>query len=65
MFWFANVEARITNGQVDVPALLLNAEKAWVALDEQDVFLEERRNDGAWIKPWHRALVEPEPGSDQ
>ncbi len=65
MYWFADVEVRVSNGQLDVPALLLAAEKTWVALDEKDIFLEERRNDGAWIKPWRRALVEPDPASDQ
>ena len=47
MYWFADVERRIENAQLDVPALLLASEKNWVALDEENIFLEERRNDGA------------------
>jgi hypothetical protein len=65
MYWFADVERRITNGQLDVPALLLSAEKSWVTLDEKNIFMEERRNDGGWLKPWRRALLEPDPASDQ
>jgi hypothetical protein len=61
MYWFADFERRFTAGQVNVEALLLNAEKLWAMLDQTNIFMEERRNDGAWIKPWRRALGIPDP----
>ena len=38
--------------------LLRNADSNWRILDDSDVLLEERRNDGGWIRPWRRALTE-------
>lgn len=58
LFWFADIETRLDSGAVDPAALLRNADNNWRILDDDDVLLEERRNDGAWIRPWRRALME-------
>jgi|ERR1022692_2872832 hypothetical protein len=58
LFWFADVEARLSSGSVDAAALLRNADRNWRTLDDSDVLMEERRNDGGWIRPWRRALAE-------
>jgi hypothetical protein len=43
--------------------LLLNAEKLWVKLDQANIFMEEPRNNGGWIKSC-RALGIPDPQSE-
>ena len=58
MFWFADVEARLTTGSLDAAALLRTADTNWRTLDEMDLLMEERRNDGAWVRQWRRALAE-------
>lgn len=58
MFWFADVEGRIDAGTVSSAALLRNADINWRTLDDVDFLMEERRNDGGWIRPWRRALTE-------
>lgn len=58
LFWFADIEARLESGSVVPAALLRNADNNWRILDDSDVLLEERRNDGGWIRPWRRALME-------
>jgi hypothetical protein len=58
MFWFADVENRLETGAVSATALLRNADSNWRTLDDADFIMEERRNDGGWIRPWRRALTE-------
>jgi hypothetical protein len=58
MFWFADVEHRLETGSTTATAILRNADNNWRTLDEMDFFMEERRNDGSWIRPWRRALAE-------
>ena len=58
MFWFADVEDRLGKGAATATALLRNADSNWRTLDEADFLMEERRNDGGWIRPWRRALAE-------
>jgi hypothetical protein len=58
LFWFADVENRLDNGSVTAAALLRNADSNWRTLDDTEFLMEERRNDGGWIRPWRRALTE-------
>jgi len=58
MWWFADVEARIRSGAVKVNELLWDADENWGKVQEADLFMEERRNDGGWIRPWRRAVAE-------
>lgn len=58
LFWFADIEGRLESGAVAPATLLRNADSNWRILDDSDVLLEERRNDGGWIRPWRRALTE-------
>jgi hypothetical protein len=58
MFWFADLENRLETSAVNPAALLRNADSNWRTLDDQDFIMEERSNDGGWIRPWRRALAE-------
>jgi len=58
LFWFADIEGRLEGGAVNSAAVLRNADSNWRTLDDLDVLMEERRNDGAWIRPWRRAINE-------
>lgn len=58
MFWFADVESRLENGEATSTALLRNADQNWRQLDDIDFLMEERRNDGTWIRAWRRAISE-------
>jgi hypothetical protein len=58
MWWFADIESRITDGTANVRNLLRDAEERWLALENADVLMEEARNNGSWIRPWRRALAE-------
>jgi hypothetical protein len=58
MFWFADVENRLDSRATSAAELLRNADNNWRTLDDADFLMEERRNDGGWIRPWRRAIAE-------
>jgi hypothetical protein len=58
MHWFGDAEDRISAGALDVPKLLEAAEQHWLDLEDKGVLMEEPRNNGAWLRPWRRAIVE-------
>ena len=62
MYWFADMEARIDAGTIDVTKLLRAADKNWLKVEDAKVFMEERRNDGAWLRAWLRAVVDLQTG---
>lgn len=51
--WFAATEKRLSNpdAMTLVSAWLRDAENRWRQMEEKDVLLDERRNDGQWIRP--------------
>jgi hypothetical protein len=58
LYAFSDLEARIQGGRADVGVLLKDAEGLWRRLEDENVLMEEHRNDGTWIRQWRRALVE-------
>ena len=58
MHWFAEVEQRLAAGSATARALVRAAEQNWQTLEDNDDFMEERTNDGSWLRPWLRAVVE-------
>jgi hypothetical protein len=54
--WFADVDQRLRNGDVTAEALLETAERSWETVEDQGLLMEERRNDGRWVRPWRIAL---------
>lgn len=58
LYWFADIERRLTARESSSRDLVRTAEKNWQALEEHDIFMEERANDGSWLRPWLRAVVE-------
>lgn len=58
--WFCLAEQQLS--VADVPSVvsgwLKEAEQRWEQLDAKDVLLEERRNDGRWVRPWRQALAD-------
>jgi len=60
LWWFADYDRRADQEPVNsVKSLLKNAEQHWVKLETGDVLMEERRNDGAWLRAWRRASSVP------
>jgi hypothetical protein len=58
MSWFAGMERRLATNAVTARDLIRSAERNWQVLEGKDVFMEERGNDGQWLRSWLRALVE-------
>ena len=56
--WFELTEKNLSAGEAPaiVSGWLKEAEQRWEQLEAKDVLLEERRNDGRWIRPWRQAL---------
>lgn len=56
--WFEIAERQLSVAEAPnvVSGWLKEAEQRWEQLDAKDVLLEERRNDGRWIRPWRQAL---------
>lgn len=58
MYAFADLEKRIGHSAIDVGQLLRHADEAWLALDNANILMEERQNNGAWVRAWRRAIIE-------
>ncbi len=56
LYWFSDAEARLSRRDVEAQALLRAADANWSKLDAAKTLLEERSNDGAWIRIWLNAL---------
>lgn len=54
--WVANEDARLTTASLAREALL-TADLRWKELDEAEVLLADRSNDGAWIRSWLNACA--------
>jgi hypothetical protein len=60
LYWFSDMESRITRHEVDIRTILRNAEALWQDLNDraEPMLMEEVRNDGRWLRPWRRAELE-------
>ncbi len=58
LYWFADIEERLNTNQDDPLSLLRVAEKNWIVLEDNNILMEERRNNGNWLRQWQRAIVE-------
>ena len=56
--WFAATERRLSQSDAltAVANALREADNRWRQLEENDVLMEERRNDGQWVRNWRQAL---------
>ena len=58
MYWFADFEARIHSGRLGPSEDLSRADTTWKDLDINSILMEERSNDGTWVRAWRRVLAE-------
>jgi hypothetical protein len=58
LYWFQDIDERINSKVIDPFTLLRNIDNNWKSVEANRVFLEERRNDGNWIRQWLRAVSE-------
>ncbi len=60
MYWFADTEFRLRTGAVSAEDLVGVADGNWAAIEKSKpaLLMEERQNDGSWVRQWFRALIE-------
>jgi hypothetical protein len=60
LYWFADAEYRLSSGAVSAQELVAVADANWGVIETQipKLFMEERPNDGSWVRQWLRAIVE-------
>lgn len=58
LYWFSDIENRMSTNPELVDDLLKCAETNWAVLEERKILMAERQNDGSWIRAWRRALYE-------
>ncbi len=59
LYWFMDFESRLESGDTSTAnEILKRAEKNWLDIDDQQILMEEARNDGSWLRSWRRAVVE-------
>jgi len=60
LHWFANAEFRLQAGTTSANDLIGIADGNWAAIEKSKppLLMEERQNDGGWVRQWLRALVE-------
>lgn len=60
LYWFADAEYRLREGGVSAEDLVNTADANWANIEstKPPLLMEERPNDGSWVRQWRRALVE-------
>lgn len=58
LHWFADMEARLAESQATAVTLIKKAEKNWLRLEDENIFMDEPRNNGQWLRPWLQSCVE-------
>ncbi len=60
LYWFQNIEQRLDSKSVTSLSILEQADRSWEILEDpaKRIYLEERQNDGSWIRQWLRAITE-------
>lgn len=57
--WFGKTElalSRPSSAPSILEGWLRSAETNWIALEDNNVLLDEPRNKGSWVRPWRQAL---------
>ncbi|MHA1279694.1 MAG: hypothetical protein ACTSQ8_21025 [Candidatus Helarchaeota archaeon] len=55
--WFGKTEQDVTDdGLPLVREWLLTSERNWQDIEDEDILMDEPRNDGRWLRPWRQAL---------
>lgn len=55
--WFGKTEKEVHDGGAAlVREWLTIAESNWRKLEDNEILLDEPRNDGSWVRPWRQAL---------
>jgi hypothetical protein len=59
MHWFADIEERLRSGTAVTEDLLQQADANWGAIQTKpQVIMDERENNGQWVRQWLRAVIE-------
>lgn len=58
MRWFKDVEQRLESGDVEPSDLLKTADKTWGEIEHRKIVMEERSNDGVWLRKWLQAEID-------
>lgn len=58
MDWFQETECILGTGQYDLDRTLNAAEENWEKVEEAKILMDEKKNDGRWLRPWRQAILE-------
>ena len=57
MAWFGAAENELSSlGLPEVNEWLKSADQNWLLLDDKGVLMDDRRNDGQWVRCWRQAI---------
>lgn len=55
--WFAEAEKDLSGERDKATTWLKSAEENWLALENDNILLDEPRNNGAWLRSWRQCLI--------
>lgn len=58
MDWFQETERLVGAGQYDLNGILDAGEENWEKVEEANILMDEKKNDGRWMRPWRQAILE-------
>jgi hypothetical protein len=58
--WFSSTEKKLSSSTAltTTSNWLEAAENRWRQISDNEILMDEARNDGSWVRPWRQALVE-------
>lgn len=58
MDWFQETERLLGAGQYNLDGILDAAEDNWEKVEQARILMDEKKNDGRWLRPWRQAILE-------
>ena len=58
MYAFADLEKRLHIGSINLNLALKQSENNWLTVEDNNILMEEQRNNGDWLRAWRRAIAE-------
>jgi len=54
--WYQSFDKNYSTPMLEADNYLADCEKAWATIENEGILMEERQNDGSWLRKWRQAI---------